>query len=61
MQPIDPLVVVDAALGGLGKSINVKPDMGSFGGMIMRLMMLFMPRQRFIKLGNDAVREMYDH
>jgi hypothetical protein len=25
------------------------------------LMMLFMPRQRFIKLGNDAVREMYDH
>jgi hypothetical protein len=26
----------------------------------MRLMMLLMPRQRFIKLGNDAVREMYD-
>jgi len=34
---------------------------GSFGGVIMRLMMLLMPRQRFIKLGNDAVRDMYDH
>jgi short-subunit dehydrogenase len=61
MQPIDPLVVVDAALEGLGKKINLRPNMGSFGGVIMRLMMLFMPRQRFIKLGNDAVREMYDH
>jgi uncharacterized protein len=61
MQPIDPLVVVDAALEGLGKTINVRPNVGSFGGVIMRLMMLFMPRQRFIKLGNDAVREMYDH
>jgi short-subunit dehydrogenase len=61
MQPIDPSVVVDAALEGLGKAINVRPNVGSFGGVIMRLMMLFMPRQRFIKLGNDAVREMYDH
>jgi short-subunit dehydrogenase len=61
MQPIDPLVVVDAALEGLGKTINVRPNVGSFGGVIMRLMMLLMPRQRFIKLGNDAVREMYDH
>jgi hypothetical protein len=61
MQPIDPRVVVDAALEGLGKTINVRPNVGSLGGVIMRLMMLFMPRQRFIKLGNDAVREMYDH
>jgi short-subunit dehydrogenase len=61
MQPIDPFVVVDAALEGLGKTINVRPNVGSFGGVIMRLMMLFMPRQRFIKLGNDAVRDMYDH
>lgn len=61
MQPIDPFVVVDAALDGLGRTINVKPSTGTFGGVIMRLMMLFMPRQRFIKLGNDAVRELYDH
>ena len=61
MQPIDPSVVVDAALKGLGKTINVRPSVGNFGGAIMRLMMLFMSRQRFIKLGNDAVREMYDH
>src|SRR6201992_3066998 len=49
MQPVDPFVVVDAALNGLGKTINVKPNVGSFGGAIMRLVMLFMPRQRFIK------------
>src|ERR1700722_14506234 len=61
MQPIDPLVVVDAALEGLGKTIKVKPNVGSFGGVIMRLMNLFMPRQRFIKLGDGAVRQMYDH
>jgi hypothetical protein len=61
MQPIEPFVVVDAALEGLGKAINVRPNVGSFGGVIMRLMMSFMPRQRFIKLGDDAVREMYDH
>jgi hypothetical protein len=54
-------VVVDAALEGLGKTINVKPDVGSIGGVIMRLMNLFMPRQRFIRLGDGAVREMYDH
>jgi hypothetical protein len=61
MQPIDPFVVVDAALEGLGKTINVRPNVGGFGAVIMRLMMLFMPRQRFIKLGDDAVRDMYDH
>jgi hypothetical protein len=54
-------VVVDAALEGLGKTINVKSDVGSIGGVIMRLMNLFMPRQRFIRLGDGAVREMYDH
>jgi uncharacterized protein len=61
MQPIDPFVVVDAALAGLGKAINVRPSVGSVGAVMMRLMMLFMPRQRLIKLGNAAVREMYDH
>src|SRR3984957_10063919 len=50
MQPVDPFVVVDAALDGLGKKINVKPTVGSFGGALMALMMLFMPRRRFIKL-----------
>jgi uncharacterized protein len=60
MQPIDPFVVVDAALQGLGKEINVKPNVGSFGGVMMRLMVLLMPRRRFLKLGDRAVRQMYD-
>src|ERR1700729_1035932 len=61
MQPIDPFVVVDAALEGLGKTINERPSMGNFGGAIMGLMLLLMPRRRFIKLGDSAVRKMYDH
>jgi short-subunit dehydrogenase len=61
MQPVAPLVVVDAALDGLGKKINVKPTVGSFGGALMAFMMWCMPRRRFIKLGDSAVRKMYDH
>jgi short-subunit dehydrogenase len=60
MQPVDPLVVVDAALAGLGRKINVKPNIGSFGGVIMGLMILLMPRKRFLKIGDSAVRQMYD-
>jgi short-subunit dehydrogenase len=61
MQPVDPFVVVDAALDGLDKKINVKPNVGSFGGVIMGLMILLMPRRRFLKIGDSAVRQMYDH
>lgn len=61
MQPVDPATVVDAALRGLGKDINVKPSSGSgISLLIMRLMLLFIPRKRFIQLGNKAVRDMYD-
>jgi short-subunit dehydrogenase len=60
MQPINPLVVVDAALEGLGKKINVKPGVGSFGGAVMGLMILLMPRKRFLKFGDSAVRQLYD-
>lgn len=61
MQPVEPAVIVDAALQGLGKDINVKPSLGNgFASMLMKLMLLFMPRKRFLSLGNKAVREMYD-
>jgi hypothetical protein len=60
MQPVNPFVVVEAAQDGLGKTVNVKPGMGSFGGAIMGLMMMFLPRERFLKMGDGAVRQMYD-
>ena len=61
MQPIDPYVVVDAALEGLGSKINVKPAMdGIFASLIMKIMQAFVPRKRFLALGNKAVCAMYD-
>lgn len=60
MQPVDPFVVVDAALAGLGSKINVRPNAGRLSGAIMGLMLWLMPRKRFIKLGDSAVRQMYD-
>lgn len=61
MQPVDPAVVVDAALAGLGKEINVRPSMGKGPtSVIVKLMLLFMPRKRFLQMGNKAVRDMYD-
>ncbi|MFA7555735.1 MAG: SDR family NAD(P)-dependent oxidoreductase [Spongiibacteraceae bacterium] len=61
MQPVDPCVVVDAALAGLGKEINVRPSMGSgFSSIMMKLMLLFMPRKQFLAMGNKAVVDMYD-
>jgi short-subunit dehydrogenase len=60
MQPVNPFVVVDAALDGLGRTVNVKPGMGTFAGAIMGLMMTLLPRERFLKMGDSAVREMYD-
>jgi uncharacterized protein len=60
MQPVDPFVVVDAALAGLGREINVRPNAGRISGAIMGLMLWLVPRKRFLKLGDSAVRQMYD-
>jgi short-subunit dehydrogenase len=61
MQPVDPYEVVDSALQGLGKEINIKPA-ASRGLMliVIKIMQLFMSRKRFLQLGNKAVRDMYD-
>ncbi len=60
MQPVDPFVVVDAALEGLGNRINVRPSSGPVANFIMGLMLNLLPRKRFLKLGDSAVRAMYD-
>lgn len=60
MQPIDPTVVVDAALNGLGHQINVRPGSGFIAAAIMRLIGLFLPRKTLIRMGDKAVRAMYD-
>jgi uncharacterized protein len=61
MQPIDPFVVVDAALEGLGNEINVRPATGSgFKSLLFKLMMMVMPRKRLLALGSKAVGDMYD-
>lgn len=61
MQPVDPHLVVDAALEGLGKEINIKPSSSrGYGSFAMKFMLLFLPRKRFLELGNKAVKEMYD-
>jgi len=60
MQPVDPFVVVDAALQGLGHKINVRPSGGVVTNAVMGLLVALMPRKRFLKLGDSAVRAMYD-
>ena len=60
MQPVDPFVVVDAALAGLGRQINVRPNAGPVANVLMRLMLWLLPRKRFLRMGDKAVRAMYD-
>ncbi|MDY0068970.1 MAG: SDR family NAD(P)-dependent oxidoreductase [Porticoccaceae bacterium] len=60
MQPVDPFVVVDAALGGLGREINVRPNAGPITNVLMGLMLGLLPRKRFLRMGDKAVRAMYD-
>ncbi|MDO8363036.1 MAG: SDR family NAD(P)-dependent oxidoreductase [Actinomycetota bacterium] len=59
MQPGAPSGVVDAALNGLGRKLNVRP-----GGVLVRLMGSAMsrvlPRKVMIGLGDKAVRGMYE-
>lgn len=59
MQPVDPFVVVDAALDGLGRKINVRPGAGPVAGAVMGLIARLIPRKRFLLLGDRAVRDMY--
>ena len=60
MQPVDPFVVVDAALAGLGRQINVRPNAGPVANVLMGLMLWLLPRKRFLRMGDKAVRAMYD-
>lgn len=61
MQPVDPSLIVDAALNGLGRQINVKPSTaGGFTSALLKLAMALMPRKTLLQLGNKAVCKMYD-
>lgn len=58
MQPADPMSVVDAALEGLGRSVNVTP--GPRLAAVLGPLMALMPRAALLRLGDRAVRQMYD-
>jgi short-subunit dehydrogenase len=58
MTPADPRMIVEAALEGLGSKINVTPG-GRLGGLIGALSAI-VPRKAMLKLGDKAVRQMYD-
>jgi short-subunit dehydrogenase len=58
MQPADPRMIVEAALEGLGSKINVTPG-GTLSSLIGSAIGLG-PRKFGLKLGDKAVRQMYD-
>ncbi|MCU1692864.1 MAG: Short-chain dehydrogenase [Frankiales bacterium] len=58
MQPVDPFTIVDAALAGLGTSVNVTP--GPWLAGLLAPLMGLVPRQALLRLGDKAVRQMYD-
>jgi uncharacterized protein len=58
MIPADPSAIVEAALEGLGSRINVTPG-GRFGGL-MSVLGAVVPRKVMLKIGDKAVRQMYD-
>jgi len=58
MTPADPMVIVNAALNGLGSKINIVPG-GRLGGVVAAVTAL-VPRKLLLKLGDKAVRQMYD-
>jgi short-subunit dehydrogenase len=61
MEPIDPRVVVDAALAGLGSKINVRPAAGRAApAAAVGLLFALVPRKLRLKLGDKAVRGLYD-
>ena len=59
MTPADPRSIVEAALEGLGSKINVMPGSGRLGG-VMGLLTALVPRKAMLKIGDRAVRQMYD-
>lgn len=59
MQPANPFSVVDAALSGLGRQINVRPNLGVFASFVMSVLLTLLPRRLFLRLGDRAVRAMY--
>lgn len=59
MRPGDPGEVVDAALEGLGTKINVKPGSGP-SRVIGTVIIKVLPRKVMLRLGDKAVRAMYD-
>ena len=54
MQPADPRMVVEAALEGLGTRINVHPSQPADAAPEP------ITREEILKMGDSAVREMYD-
>lgn len=60
MQPVSPYTVVDAALAGLGRKLNVRPGHSRLAGAIFGALMRVIPRKTMIGLGDRAVRAMYD-
>jgi short-subunit dehydrogenase len=58
MTPVEPMSIVDAALAGLGRQVNVTPG-PRIAGLLAPLMSLI-PRQAMLRLGDRAVRQLYD-
>jgi hypothetical protein len=58
MTPADPATIVEGALEGLGSRINVTPG-GRLAGL-MGVLTAIVPRKAMLKLGDKAVRQMYD-
>jgi short-subunit dehydrogenase len=59
MTPGSPYDVVDAALAGLGRKVNVRP--GGRLGPLVGAVTKFVPRSAMLRLADRAVRAQYDH
>lgn len=61
MEPMEPRVVVDAALAGLGDKINVRPAARHTAlSVVVGSLLPLVPRRARLKLGDKAVRALYD-
>lgn len=58
MTPVEPMSIVDAALAGLGSRVNVTP--GPRAASLLAPLMTMFPRRAMLRLGDRAVRQMYD-
>lgn len=59
MTPGDPAAVVQAALAGLGRSLNVRPG-GAMARVVGAAITRVIPRATMLRLGDRAVRALYD-